>query len=310
MSNVQQSFTSENQSAQIEILLFYLNSRLPFGINVLKVKEIIPMPSMTQLPNANPVICGVANLRGVTLPVIDLAKAIGQPSSNDEQTAESVIITEFNRGLHGFLVNRVDRIVHRDWKEILPPPNTLGTSTYTSGVTRENDALVQILDLERIIATFDSVSDGDYASISTEGLDTQSRRQRVLLVDDSAMARAQTVRTLDSLQVPYVMARDGKDAMEILLKLNGDEADPADAISLVLSDIEMPEMDGYSLTQQIRQTPSLANLYILLHTSLNGAINTERAEKCGANAVLTKFVPEELAAQVINGLKQTVSKDD
>ncbi len=309
MANAQQSFTSENQSAQIEILLFYLNSRLPFGINVLKVKEIIPMPSMTQLPNANPVICGVANLRGVTLPVIDLAKAIGQPAStNNEQAAGSVIITEFNRGLHGFLVNRVDRIVHRDWKEILPPPNTLGTSTYTSGVTRENEALVQILDLERIIATFDSVSDGDYARISTEGLDAQNRRQRVLLVDDSAMARAQTVRTLDSLQVPYVMARDGKDAMEILLKLNGDEADPADAISLVLSDIEMPEMDGYSLTQQIRQTPSLSNLYILLHTSLNGAINTERAEKCGANAVLTKFVPEELAAQVINGLKQTISK--
>ncbi len=310
MANPQQSFTSENQSAQIEILLFYLNSRLPFGINVLKVKEIIPMPTLTQLPNANPVICGVANLRGVTLSVIDLAKAIGQPaSSNNEQTAGSVIITEFNRGLHGFLVNRVDRIVHRDWKEILPPPNTLGTSTYTSGVTQENDALVQILDLERIIATFDSVSDSDYARISTEGLDAQNRRQRVLLVDDSAMARTQTVRTLDSLQVPYVMARDGKDAMEILLKLNGDEADPADAISLVLSDIEMPEMDGYSLTQQIRQTPSLANLYILLHTSLNGAINTERAEKCGANAVLTKFVPEELAAQVINGLKQTVSKD-
>ncbi len=311
MANLQQSFTSENQSAQIEILLFYLNSRLPFGINVLKVKEIIPMPTLTQLPNASPVICGVANLRGVTLPVIDLAKAIGQPAnSNREQTAESVIITEFNRGLHGFLVNRVDRIVHRGWKEILPPPNTLGTSTYTSGVTRENDALVQILDLERIIATFDSVSDGDYARISTEGLDDQNRRQRVLLVDDSAMARAQTVRTLDSLQVPYVMARDGKDAMEILLKLNGDEADPADAISLVLSDIEMPEMDGYSLTQQIRQTPSLASLYILLHTSLNGAINTERAEKCGANAVLTKFVPEELAAQVINGLKQAVTKHD
>jgi len=310
MANAQQSFTSENQSAQIEILLFYLNSRLPFGINVLKVKEIIPMPSMTQLPNANPVICGVASLRGVTLPVIDLAKAIGQPAStNNEQAVGSVIITEFNRGLHGFLVNRVDRIVHRDWKEILPPPNTLGTSTYTSGVTRENEALVQILDLERIIATFDSVSDGDYARISTEGLDAQNRRQRVLLVDDSAMARAQTVRTLDSLQVPYVMARDGKDAMEILLKLNDDEADPADAISLVLSDIEMPEMDGYSLTQQIRQTPSLSNLYILLHTSLNGAINTERAEKCGANAVLTKFVPEELAAQVINGLKQTISKE-
>ncbi len=304
MSNMQQSFTSEESSAQIEILLFYLNSRLPFGINVLKVKEIIPMPNLTQLPDANPVICGVASLRGVTLPVIDLAKAIGQtPASNTTSAQTSVIITEFNRGLHGFLVNRVDRIVHHNWEDILPPPNTLGTSTYTSGVTRENNELVQILDLESIIATFDSVTDRDYACISSDGLNTENRRQRILVVDDSAMARTQTVRTLDSLQVPYIMARDGKDAMNLLMKLNGDGADPADTISLVLSDIEMPEMDGYSLTQQIRQTPALANLYILLHTSLNGAINTERAEKCGANAVLTKFVPEELAAQVINGLK-------
>ena len=309
MANSQQSLTAEKQSDQIEILQFYLNTRLPFGINVLKVKEIIPVPKLTQLPNSNPVICGVANLRGVTLPVIDLAKAIGQaPISRQEPDQTSVIITEFNRGLHGFLVNRVDRIVYRDWKEILPPPNTLGTSTYTSGVTRENDTLVQILDLERIIATFDSVTDGDYARISTEGLDAQNRHQRILVVDDSAMARAQTVRTLDSLQIPYVMARDGKDAMDVLMKLNGEEADPADAISLVLSDIEMPEMDGYSLTQKIRRTPTLASLYILLHTSLNGAINAERAERCGANAVLTKFVPEELATQVIMGLKQTAGK--
>ena len=307
MTAAQQSFTTDQKSAQIEILLFFLHSRLPFGINVLKVKEIIPMPTLTQLPNANPVICGVANLRGVTLPVIDLAKAIGQGSASTATSPQtSAIITEFNRGLHGFLVNSVDRIVHRDWKDILPPPGTLGNATYTSGVTQENGNLVQILDLESIIATFDSVTDGDYAQISTEGLDTQNRRQRILVVDDSAMARTQTVRTLDSLQVPYVIARDGKEAIEVLMKLNGDDADPADAISLVLSDIEMPEMDGYSLTQQIRQTPALANLYILLHTSLNGAINTERAESCGANAVLTKFVPEELAAQVINGLKQTI----
>jgi len=308
MTTIQQAFTTDQKSAQIEILLFYLHTRLPFGINVLKVKEIIPLPGLTQLPNADPVICGVANLRGVTLPVIDLAKAIGQTSATATSVHTSVIITEFNRGLHGFLVNSVDRIVHRDWKDILPPPNTLGTSTYTSGVTREKEELVQVLDLESIIATFDSVTDGEYAQISTEGLDAQIRRQRILVVDDSAMARTQTVRTLDSLQVPYVMARDGKDAMDVLMKLNGDDADPADAISMVLSDIEMPEMDGYSLTQQIRQTPALAGLYILLHTSLNGAINTERAENCGANAVLTKFVPEELATQIIHGLQESSKK--
>ncbi len=310
MAKAHPSLKSEKHSDQIEILQFYLNSPLPFGINVLKVKEIIPVPNLTRLPNADPIICGVANLRGATLPVIDLAKAIGQaPAADPASTQMPVIITEFNRGLHGFLVKRVDRIVYRDWKEILPPPNTLGASTYTSGITQENDVMVQILDLERVIAAFDSVTDDDYARISTEGLDAQNRRQRILVVDDSAMARTQTVRTLDSLQIPYVMARDGKDAMDVLMKLNGDEADPADAISLVLSDIEMPEMDGYNLTQKIRQTPSLAKLYILLHTSLNGAINAERAKQCGANAVLTKFVPEELAAEVITGLKQATANN-
>ncbi len=306
MNKPEHAFSPDKERAQIEILLFYLAGRLPFGINVLKVKEIIPMPTLTQLPDSDPVIRGIANLRGVTLPVIDLARAVGQASLSEQNPASnSVIIAEFNRGLHGFLVKRVDRIVQRDWKDILPPPAGLGASIYTSGVTRENNALVQILDLERIIAGFDSVTDSDYAHISTEGLDEGSRRQRVLVVDDSAMARAQTVRTLESLQVPHVMARDGKDAMEILQKLNGEQADPADAISLVLSDIEMPEMDGYSLTREIRKTPALADLYILLHTSLNGAINIERAQECGANAVLTKFVPEELAAQIVAGLKQT-----
>jgi two-component system chemotaxis response regulator CheV len=121
-----------------------------------------------------------------------------------------------------------------------------------------------------------------------------------MVVDDSSLARTQTVHTLDTLGVDSVLARDGKEALELLMQLNAGE-DTSNAVAMVISDIEMPEMDGYTLTAEIRKTPALASLYVLLHTSLNGAINTERAEKAGANAVLTKFVPEELARAVEKG---------
>ncbi|MCW9023513.1 MAG: chemotaxis protein [Gammaproteobacteria bacterium] len=298
-------------SNRLEILLFHLGSSQAFGINVLKVKEIIPVPNLTQLPDSSPYICGIASLRGQTLPVIDLAQAIGQNNhqNTDEPLTGSVIIAEFNRALHGFLVRQVDHIIHREWTEISPTPTGLGTSIFTSGITNENKQLVQILDLERIIADFEeSVEDG-FAQISDNELTDEERKHWVLLVDDSALARSQTARALDTLKIPYIEARDGKEALAILNKHNSRDADPSDAISLVLSDIEMPEMDGYSLTQEIRQKAELANLYILLHTSLTGAINSERAQQCGADAFLTKFAPEELAREIVKGLKLTTQRN-
>ena len=307
---MQNTASANADTNRLEILLFNLTGSQPFGINVLKVKEIIPVPQLTQLPDSNPYICGVANLRGQTLSVIDLAKAIGQPVHRDENEPlqGSVIIAEFNRGLHGFLVHQVDQIIRRDWKDILPPPNGLGTSIFTSGVTQDNEHLIQILDLESVIAEFEEPVDNGYAEISPDDLSDEAKRQWIMVVDDSAMARSQTAKTLEFLGVPHVMARDGKEALDILNKLNSPEAEAADAISLILSDIEMPELNGYSLTEAIRSKPELSDLYILLHTSLNGAINTERAEKCGANAVLTKFVPEELATAIIKGLETTIKK--
>lgn len=307
---MQNTASVNTETNRLEILLFNLTGTQPFGINVLKVKEIIPVPQLTQLPDSNPYICGIASLRGHNLSVIDLARAIGQPvhRSEDEPLQGSVIITEFNRGLHGFLVNQVDQIIRREWKDILPPPGGLGSAIFTSGVTHENEQLIQILDLESVIAEFEEPVDAGYAEISSEDLSENAKQKWIMVVDDSAMARSQISKTLESLGASYVMARDGKEALGILNKLNSPEADPANAISLILSDIEMPEMNGYSMTQEIRNKPEFSDLYILLHTSLNGPINTERAQQCGANAVLTKFAPDELAREVVKGLEETIKK--
>ncbi|MFU8837307.1 MAG: chemotaxis protein [Thiohalomonadaceae bacterium] len=292
----------KNNSDRLELLLFNVGGSQPFGINVLKVKEVIPCPHLTLVPQSHRAVKGVAHLRGEPLTVIDLAMSIGRTGlACGKDNGASVIITEFNRSMQGFLVKAVDRIVVCDWKQVYPPPRGSGSSSYTTGVTEIEGKLVQILDVEKVLGEVvgqdTSLSADTLSEVGTEGA-LQGRR--VMVVDDSSLARTQTVHTLDSLGVDSVLARDGKEALELLEQLNAG-ANAEAAVEMVISDIEMPEMDGYTLTSEIRKSPRLSGLYVLLHTSLNGAINAERAEKVGANAVLTKFVPEELAKAVYKG---------
>jgi len=130
----------------------------------------------------------------------------------------------------------------------------------------------------------------------------EAKGAKVLVADDSAIARGQTVKTLDRIGATYAVARDGREALTYLKGLVEKGVNVKEEVSMVISDIEMPEVDGYTLCKEIRRDPALAELYVLLHTSLNGSISHEQAEKAGADAILTKFVPSELAKAVIAGL--------
>lgn len=304
MSAPQQVAELSAQDNRLELLLFHLGNKQRFGINVLKVKEVIPCPKLTKLPDSHPAVVGVATLRGEPLSVIDLSYAIGSGRiGGDESDAckGSVIVTEFNRTMHGFLVERVDRIIVRNWQDVLPPPRGLLTS-YSSGVTQEDTSLIQILDVEKVIGEVEIVG-VDESRIDASALPEELKGSRILVVDDSNMALKQTARALDVLGLTYITARNGREALAVLEK--DKTAKPSDKIKMMVSDIEMPEMDGYTLTQAVRRDSDLSSLYILLHTSLNGAINTDRARAAGANDVLSKFVPEDLANEVIKGLKTT-----
>ena len=205
---------------------------------------------------------------------------------------------QFNRSMQGFLVHQVDRIIHCDWKDVLPPPAGTGLGSYITGVTQVDKSLIQILDVEKVIGEVVE-SDRHELDLSLD-MDELGRMagRRVLIVDDSLVARHQTSNTLEKFDVHCLTARDGKEALQALQHLASDGA----LVDMVISDIEMPEMDGYTLTREIRNDPALKHLYVLLHTSLNGAINTDKAHKAGANDVLTKFVPEDLARAVARGL--------
>lgn len=303
MSEGQREAQRVSTGDRLELLLFYIGGRQCFGINVLKVKEVIACPPLTQVPQSHGAVRGVAHLRGEPLTVIDLSTAIGRPALFADAKAAregAVIITEFNRNMQGFLVERVDRIVVCDWKDVLPPPKATGVGSYVTGVTGIDGQLVEILDVEKVIGEVTGAESIDDVDAAEHELDATSGK-RVLVVDDSSVARHKTVQTLEQLGVECILARDGKEALEMLRRMHAGE-EGAGLVDMVISDIEMPEMDGYSLTREIRRDPALAHLYTLLHTSLNGAVNIEKATKAGADDVLTKFVPKELAKAVIKGL--------
>ncbi len=297
--------TQASATNRLEILLFRLGGRQLFGINVLKVKEIIPCPQLTQIPGANHTVLGVASLRGRSIPVIDMNTAIGRPATASGN-GRKVIIAEFNRRTQGFLVNAVERIIISDWKDVLPPPGGLSDG-YITGVIRTDEGLVQIIDVERVLG---QLVDTDDHSVENPELSNEIRSfmasRHVLIVDDSSVARKQTARTLEQLAIPYLVATDGGAALRLIKEHTRDASCARKLIPVIISDIEMPEMDGYQLTREIRTDPHCAGIYILLHTSLDGQVNAERAAKAGADITLTKFVPELLSKEIFHGLESAV----
>ncbi len=286
---------------RLELLLFRVGGSQLFGINVFKVQEVVQCPPLTRLPNANPVVRGVAHMRGKTIPVIDLAMAIGRAPVADLQTCY-VIVTEYNRRIQGFLVGAVDRIVNMNWEEILPPPKGSAMRSYLTAVTRVDNKLVEIIDVEKVLSEVIGTQ-GDISEDVRAGLGSRENVRRILVVDDSSVARNQVKRTLQQLGFDCVLARNGREALDMLQNWASEGA-IFDNVSMVISDVEMPEMDGYTLTTELRKDPRLNQLYVLLHTSLSGVFNNAMVEKVGANKFIAKFDPDELATGVTAALDE------
>ncbi len=279
---------------RLELLLFGLGGNQLYGINVFKVKEVLQCPPLTAIPKRNPVVRGVAHIRGGTIAIMDMRHATGStPLENTENCF--VIITEYNRSTQGFLVSSVERIINMNWSSIHPPPKGTGRDNYLTAVTEIDGRLVEIIDVEKILA---EVSPMNY-EVSAEVIQQMNRathiKKHVLIVDDSAIARKQMQKVMQSLGITATVLQDGKQALEYLHQMLAQGKTPAEELMLVVSDIEMPEMDGYTFTAEVRAHPQLSNLYVVLHTSLSGVFNEAMVKKVGADDFLAKFHPDELA---------------
>lgn len=296
---------------RMELLLFTIRGQQLFGINVFKVREVIRTPHVSSVPKADSRVVGVADIRGQTMPMIDLAKALDlEPVDPSNYSSSLTIVTEFNSTIQGFLVEDVDRIVHLRWEDILAPPDSLQNVNYLTGITRAQDQIVQIVDVEKVLA---EVS-GRPVEMSEEFIaknisKTENHDYFVLGADDSTVARSQLKGVLDKMGIANKIVNNGKLALDFLQKW-ADEADKgispkvSDRVLMVISDIEMPEMDGYTLTTSIRKDERLQDLFVVLNSSLSGGFNESLTEKVGANVFLSKWHSDELANTIVKRIDE------
>jgi len=280
---------------RLELLLFELQNGQTFGINVFKVREAIPCPSLTQIPHAHPAIRGVARIRGQAISIFDLSMAIGNKPVYDLES-NFVIITEYNRTVQGFLVANINRIINTSWAEILPAPAGIGQNSFLTAITKIDGELVEIIDVEKVLAEVVGINHQVSEDLSQNfSAQNQHRRPHILVADDSSVARKQIAKTMEQIGIDTTIVIDGKQALEQLQHWQDEGIDVKQHIALVISDIEMPEMDGYSLTTAIRKDPALDTIQVLLHSSMSGGFNESLVKKVGANKFIAKFVPNELA---------------
>ncbi len=283
---------------RLELLMFRLGTRHTFAINVFKVKEVIGVPKMNTMPGSHGNLCGVTLYRGNPIPVIDLRSAIRMKNSGDTNYANNVIITEYNRSVQGFLIGDVLSIVNTSWQNIQPPPLTIGKSNYLTAISQieidGKNELVEIIDVEKVLAEiidYDiSISDG----VLDEQVVSAMHGRQVLIVDDSATARKQIKDTLAQIGLSCLECHNGADALALLKSWADEGKRPSDLILLMFTDAEMPEMDGYRLTAEVRGDERMSDLFVALNTSLSGSFNEAMVEKVGCNRFISKFQPDML----------------
>ena len=298
---------------RMELLLFNLDGEQLYGINVFKVREVIQTPQVAPVPKADHRIIGVADIRGQTMPIIDLPKALGLTEVVEAERERSLtIVTEFNSAIQGFLVRDVDRIVHLRWEDIVPPPDTLAHVAYLTAVTRMEDRIIEILDVEKILSEVSGTKDAvtqETITMAREKLGDVAGQYFILAADDSAVARQQLRAIFDNLGVNYKIVDNGRKALEWLQRWARDAEDGMappvhERVLMLISDIEMPEMDGYTLTRRIREDDRLKELFVVLNSSLSGGFNENLTSKVGANAFLSKWHSDELATLIIQRLEE------
>lgn len=283
---------------RLELLLFRFGNRQIFGINVFKVREVLKCPPLRPIPHSHHHVRGVMHARGQTVTIIDLAAVLGHGRSEGSRD-EFVIVTEYSGHVQGYLVKQVERIVNLRWNDVKPPPAGIGNTNYLTAVTTIENQLVEILDVERVLAEIVGVRTEVNDELLGNRNDSASIPRRVFIADDSAVARKQMVRVMEQLGVEYELAENGKIALEVL-KSYADQGPITQRFAMLLSDIEMPEMDGYTLTKTLKADPALKDLFVCLHTSLSGSFNQSMADTVGANKLVPKFDPNELASLVLS----------
>lgn len=278
-------------SNKMEILLFSLGTQELFGINVFKVKEVCRAMRITRTPNMPHGVDGIVSLRGHVMPVLNLASFLGFNGAEADQQ-RTMMVAEYSRHILGFLVHHVEHIIRVDWNKVRATEGMLNANNHAHLITAITELpdgkLVSILDVEQIL----SGAFGE-AVIGTVDPLENGHEMCVFFVDDSAVARKKISEVLDKMGVKSVQAHNGMEAWQRLKMLADAAASTGgsvrDQIQVILADAEMPEMDGYVLTQNIKADRRFDGIPIVMHSSLSSEANRSMGKRVGVDYYVSKF---------------------
>ncbi len=296
-------------SNMFELLLFRLgvnpnrDRNELFGMNVFKVREIMAMPEVTAVASAQPHMLGVVNLRGQIIPVIDLPAILGCVPSGK---LNIMLVTEYARTTQAFAIESVEDIARLDWSQVLSAESTVAGGLVTSIARLDgnvnNTRLALVLDVETILR---QMNPHDQREITQETVGQKIKLKpghHILFADDSVVARSLIEQGLNTMGLPYIMTKTGKEAWDklhdIAAAAEAEGLTVQDKIALVLTDLEMPEMDGFTLTRNIKQDPRFRSIPVVIHSSLSGTTNEDHVKRVGADGYVAKFVAEEFAQTI------------
>jgi len=292
-------------SNQMEMLTFYLSDDQLYGINVFKIIEMVESPrTFNQVPLCHPSIRGVIDFRGKPITVIDLSTAVDLTPIDCANEVSYIIICEYNNLINGFLVKKPEQLLTRGWDEVKRPTGLLNLSSSLVAIAYgPSGETIQLLDIEKVIAEVLGM-EHKVSEDLPELLEKKGEGKSVLVVDDSRTARSLVCMVLEQMGViPLPM----DSAPKALAFLEGKVASGSlTDIGMVISDVEMPGMDGFTFTRTLKANPLLSGLHVMLHTSMSNQSNRLRAEQVGADQFLSKFSPDDLVHRVSEVLSKGV----
>jgi len=278
-----------------------------YGINAAKVRELVAVPeNLTEIPESVPAMKGIFLLRDRTIPLLDLCAWFGyEPDLSPEAKAKWVVlVTEINGKFFGFIAHGVDKVYRVSWTKIMPPPPIISHYSSLTGVCLVDDNIIQMIDFESIIAAIDPsmVIDSEAHAVSVRP-DADQLDKAVLIADDSRIIQEQIRRTLEKAGYRVVAHADGQDAWEYLEGLRA-KGIVHDEILAVISDIEMPRMDGHNLCKRIKESGAYGGIPVMLFSSLANDLARHKGEAVGADDQIAKPELGELVVRLQNCLRR------
>ncbi|MBF0180785.1 MAG: chemotaxis protein CheV [Magnetococcales bacterium] len=289
-------------SNEMEMLTFVLTDGQLYGLNVFKIIEILECPkSITRIPHSNPAIKGTIDFRGHAINLLDLSQAMGLTPIDHVNKVSYVLVCEYSTSIQGFLVSEPDRLIQKSWSDIIRPDGALYGNSYLTAITYDNDRTVQILDVEKVLGDIIGIEDQVDEALTQRAQKLHLSDYQVLAVDDSNAARQLMASAFTQMGLRHTIFDSADKALAALEESVRTGPCPYD---IIFSDIEMPTMDGFTFTRQVRQNPKLAHIYLALHSSLSNRSNQDKAKQMGADDFISKFQPNKIAEAILGQIEK------